>query len=158
MCVASVALLVLFIPGCVSSTQQPSADSSADCMAENTVVEEPPSEVAVWSSSAVVGSDGLYAVLPDPEWVTSSKGGANGESTYHLKLGWFRTEPGRLMVSARLLDDSREAVVHVPDGYGPEGFQPSGLEFSVPGCWEVRGALNATIVSLRVWVASGDQG
>jgi hypothetical protein len=27
----------------------------------------------------------------------------------------------------------------VPDGYGPTGFQATGLVFPTPGCWEVTG-------------------
>jgi hypothetical protein len=46
---------------------------------------------------------------------------------------------GKLRIAGERLD-ARAAPLRaaVPDGYGPTGFQPTGLTFPTTGCWEVR--------------------
>jgi hypothetical protein len=62
---------------------------------------------------------------------THSDGGA--------KLGWFRFVTGELTVTALRLDGPASFRADVASGYGSSGLQISGLRFSTPGCWEVRG-------------------
>jgi hypothetical protein len=57
-----------------------------------------------------------------------------------VKLGWWRGVQGRLTISGRRLDGTaRPVTADVPDGYGPTGFQASGIDFPTEGCWEVTG-------------------
>lgn len=76
--------------------------------------------------------------LPDGgSMATVGEGGS-----IHLKLGWWRGTAGRLRIAGRRLDaPALPLVAHVPSGYGRRGFQPSGLVFPTPGCWEVVGAV-----------------
>lgn len=59
-----------------------------------------------------------------------------------LKWAWFRLQPGRLAVEGRRLDgDAPPLRPWIPEGYGPSGFQVSGLTFPTPGCWQIAGRL-----------------
>jgi hypothetical protein len=64
------------------------------------------------------------------------------------KWGWWRSTPGRLVITGRRLDgDAPPLEAGVPSGYGQMGFQPSGIVFPTEGCWEVTGSVGA--VQLR---------
>ena len=62
------------------------------------------------------------------------------DGSIHAKLGWWRGLPGTLRITGRRLDAvAPPLAVHVPTGYGPKGFQPTGLVFPTVGCWRVVG-------------------
>jgi len=64
------------------------------------------------------------------------------------KFGWWRAVPGRLRITGRRLDGAAPPVrSDVPDGYGDLGFQASGVDFPMPGCWEVTGVVGTTSLS-----------
>jgi len=71
---------------------------------------------------------------------------ADGSIDY--KLGWWRATQGELRITGRRLDAPAPAVrAHVPSGYGPTGFQASGVSFPTEGCWQVTGQVGATTLT-----------
>jgi hypothetical protein len=69
------------------------------------------------------------------------------------KFGWWRAVPGELTITARRLDTAAPIVRgDVPQGYGNQGFQSSGVTFPTPGCWEVTGSLETTQLTFVVLV------
>ena len=75
-------------------------------------------------------------ILPDG----GSRATVEEDGSIHAKLGWWRGEPGRLRITGRRLDAAAPPLdAHVPAGYGPRGFQPTGLVFPTVGCWRVVG-------------------
>jgi hypothetical protein len=57
------------------------------------------------------------------------------------KLGWWRGVEGRLAIQGERVDAAAPPLrAHIPGGYGPAGFQPSGLTFPTRGCWKVVGS------------------
>jgi hypothetical protein len=102
----------------------------------------PPPEVsAVLGREAVAGSPGGAL------WVSGLPARGRLGFTAHaaqerVKLPWFRRRPGRLRIEGRRLDAPAPPLGwHVPEGYGPAGFQPGSVVFPTPGCWEVVGRL-----------------
>lgn len=76
-----------------------------------------------------------------------------------MKWPWWRAEPGALKIEGRRLDGSTGPLrAHVPSSYGNTGFQPTGLLFSSPGCWEVTGSVgdaSLTFVTRVVKIENG---
>lgn len=78
----------------------------------------------------------IAGTLPDG----GSMATINPDGSIHLKLGWWRGLSGKLAIRGRKLDASAPPLrANVPDGYGPRGFQPTGLTFPTVGCWHVVG-------------------
>ena len=56
------------------------------------------------------------------------------------KFPWWRGVTGALRIEGRRLDGGAPPLTaEIPDGYGPTGFQASGVTFPTEGCWEVTG-------------------
>jgi hypothetical protein len=57
------------------------------------------------------------------------------------KLGWWREEPGRLVITGRRLDGAGQlgSDAGTVDEYGPTGFVASAVTFSNQGCWHITG-------------------
>ena len=78
------------------------------------------------------------------------------------KVMWYRSVPGKLTVSGRRLDAPSERLAagalasHVPDGYGDQGLQVSGLYFPTGGCWEVTGEVGGQTLRFVVQIEPGD--
>ena len=78
-------------------------------------------------------------ILPDG----GSRATVEHDGSIHAKLGWWRGEPGKLRITGRRLDAAAPPLhAHVPAGYGPRGFQPTGLVFPSVGCWRVVGQVS----------------
>jgi hypothetical protein len=84
----------------------------------------------------------------------------NEDGSISAKLGWWRGVPGKLVISGRRLDIAALPLrADVPAGYGPLGFQPSGLTFPTVGCWQVVGKVGDASLAFVVRVTkvgSGD--
>jgi hypothetical protein len=77
----------------------------------------------------------------------------NRDGSITAKVGWWRGVRGKLRVSGQRLDSSASPLrADVPNGYGPSGFQVSGLTFPTTGCWRVVGALGSTRLAFVVKV------
>lgn len=84
-----------------------------------------------WSAGRIAAG-----ILPDG----GSMATVGDDGSIHVKLGWWRGVPGRLVITGRRLDaEAPRLRAEASSGYGPRGFQPSGLVFPTVGCWEVLG-------------------
>jgi hypothetical protein len=69
------------------------------------------------------------------------------------KVGWYRGEAGTVRITGQRLDRTAPRLrAHVPDGYGPLGFQPSGITFPTVGCWRVTGRVGSGSLTFVVKV------
>jgi hypothetical protein len=95
------------------------------------------------------GNDALWVRLP-PTGVVPA---ASDRQQLSTKFPWWRTHPGKLTVAAQRLDGPTGAFhADVPDGYGDLGFQPTGLDWTAPGCWRITGTVRDTSLTFIVWV------
>ena len=94
------------------------------------------------------GRGDLWVVLP----TATTRPDRRPDGLLDLKIAWFRLEPGSLSEYAVRLDAPGRAVAEVPSGYALTGFQPTGVLFPAPGCWEVRGRVHTTRVNVVVKV------
>jgi hypothetical protein len=75
------------------------------------------------------------------------------DGSIRTKVGWWRGVPGRLVVTGRRLDRPAPPLrSSVLNGYGPKGFQPSGLFFPTVGCWRVVGKVGRASLTFVVKV------
>jgi hypothetical protein len=69
-------------------------------------------------------------------WVVTSRTGT--AQVGGNKIPTVRLIEGQLTAEARRLDGpAPPAHVSIPAGYEPVGFQAFGVDFPVPGCWEL---------------------
>lgn len=105
---------------------------------------------ALWTSLWVWG-EGAVQVPDDHVNADGSLG--------PMKWPWYRYLPGKLTIEGRRLDAPAPPLLgEVNDGYGDQGFTPSGLTFPTYGCWEVTGYVGGgslTFVVLVVPLATG---
>lgn len=70
------------------------------------------------------------------------------------KFGWWREVPGTLTIEGHRLDARAPWLnASVPDGYGPTGFQATGITFPTPGCWEITGHVGSESLTFVVEIA-----
>jgi hypothetical protein len=76
-----------------------------------------------------------------------------------MKWPWWRSVRGPLTIEGRRLDGSAGPLqAHISKGYDEAGFQPTGVLFAGPGCWEVTGRVGdaaLTFVTLVVKTGKG---
>ncbi len=118
-----------------------------------TVTPPPPIEPTVLPVPWVrdwYGNDALWVRLPPTGVLPAEPGPTGGVGT---KFPWWRTLPGKLLVTAQRLDGPTGSfTADIPDGYGDLGFQVSGLGWSTPGCWRVTGTVRGHSLTFTVWV------
>jgi hypothetical protein len=91
-----------------------------------------------------LGDDGV--ILADSRFVES-------DGSIGWKFGWWRIVPGRLTISGRRLDAPGPPLrASVPDGYGSQGFQASGVSFPTEGCWEITGSVGGSELTFVTFV------
>jgi hypothetical protein len=99
------------------------------------------------------GNGALLVILPADGVLhpsDSSRGLAGG-----VKFPWWRVARGDLAVATQRLDGvTLPLSADVPSGYGEVGFQPSGLNFASPGCWQVTGAVGGRTLRFVVSVSA----
>jgi hypothetical protein len=101
--------------------------------------------VALWPRGVL-----RAGLLPDG----SSWAEIRPDGSINAKLGWWRGVEGKLVITGRRLDASAASLkADVPEGYGPSGFQATGVIFPTDGCWEITGKVGSadlTFVTLVV--------
>jgi hypothetical protein len=104
-----------------------------------------PAEIGdrMFGSDSAVGNDALWVGGLGPDGVIAADPGMiESDGSISWKLGWWRFTPGSLSITGIRLDETAPALrASVPEGYGQEGFQSSGLSFPTEGCWEVSGTV-----------------
>jgi hypothetical protein len=91
-----------------------------------------------------LGEDGV--ILADSRFVES-------DGSIGWKFGWWRIASGTLAITGRRLDaQGPPPRALVPDGYGPRGFQASGVYFPTEGCWEVTGTVAGSELTFVTFV------
>jgi hypothetical protein len=64
-----------------------------------------------------------------------------GDGSISIKWPWWRGVRGGLELTGRRLDKSAPPLrSRIAPGYGPTGFQATGIIFATAGCWEVTGS------------------
>ncbi len=91
-----------------------------------------------------LGDEGV--ILADSRFVES-------DGSIGWKFGWWRIVPGLLTITGRRLDaPAPPPRASVPSGYGPQGFQASGVSFPTEGCWEVTGSVGGSKLTFVIFV------
>lgn len=131
----SVCALVVLASACAPNAPPVTAQSSpaAGCPVTTPSGDRAPAEGS-WPVNHKVGQ--LWVWVPGQ--ALRLPPGPDG--SFSIKVGWWRGVSGQLQIDGRRLDGSAPPVrAEIPDGYGPIGFQSSGIIFPTAGCWEVTG-------------------
>lgn len=104
----------------------------------------------VRQDSGWYGNSALWVSLPPDGVLPALSNGADG--LLETKFPWWRISPGELEIQSNRPADDQTLSGSAPDGYGPDGFNPSFLVFSDEGCWEVMGTVAGETLSFTVWV------
>jgi hypothetical protein len=100
--------------------------------------------VALWPKGRLVAGR-----LPDG----SSYAEIAADGSIGAKLGWWRGVEGQLLIEGERLDAPAPPLrADISNGYGPTGFQPTGLSFPTQGCWKVRGSVGRARLTFVVLV------
>jgi hypothetical protein len=148
-------------PSTVAASGTPAATASALSLgdAENCPVTKPtkaPGDIAddFFGSSAAFGNNNLWVgglgedgvILADSRFVET-------DGSIGWKFGWWRIVSGTLAIRGRRLDaQGPPPRASVPDGYGRQGFQASGVFFPTEGCWEITGTAGGSELTFVTFV------
>jgi hypothetical protein len=103
--------------------------------------------VALWPAGNLVAG-----TLPDG----GSYADIQPDGSIVAKLGWWRGAEGALEISAERTDaDAPPLRADIPGGYGPTGFQATGVTFASAGCWDVTGRVGDEQLTFTVLVTRG---
>jgi hypothetical protein len=141
-----ISLLILALAGC-SPAAAPAATAPAAAAASPTSPpacpvtapngDTPPNENA---SALYLGNGKLWTALWPDGKVLIPRENTKFDGSMEMKRPWWRGVKGALEITGHRLDDASQILdAYIPDGYGEDGFQATGLIFSGPGCWEVTG-------------------
>ena len=73
-----------------------------------------------------------------------------------MKFGWYRLTSGFLTIAGRRLDaPAPPASGEQTSGYGPTGFNASGVIFPTEGCWQVTGRVGRATLTFVTFVIKG---
>ncbi len=107
----------------------------------------------VWYVKHWYGNSALWVMLPDNGVLPAGTSSGGGLST---KFPWWRIQSGGLQITAVRLDGGTNgfsATAGTVDQYGDQGFDPSQLTWSSPGCWRVTGTVGgggSLTITMRV--------
>jgi hypothetical protein len=89
------------------------------------------------------GNDALWIGVPAGGLLPAGRPyGTPWPNEWGTKFPWWRIVPGQLTIKARRLDGPSAGFhAEIPSGYGMTGFNPSGLIWPSPGCWQVTGTV-----------------
>jgi hypothetical protein len=93
----------------------------------------------------------------DPDGTITFKPGDAGcvepDGTMGMKFPWWRGVRGALRIEGQRLDGEAPPLrASIPRGYGPTGFQATGLLFPTAGCWEVTGRVAEERLTFVIFV------
>ena len=101
-----------------------------------------------------IANEALVTTVPPEGRVEIVPENATEEGLWD-KWGWYRLLDGQLQITGHRLDaEDAPLDAHVPEGYGPNGFQSSGLLFPQAGCWQVEGRLGEHVLTFVVDVVA----
>lgn len=169
--VAAIGALLLVMTSILAVDGGVRADTAASPVASPMVTDcpitqpngnQPPASANVFSrGNGDYGNDVLWTSLwiwgKERVYVPDSHVNPDG-SLGPMKWSWYRYVPGDLIIEGRRLDAPAPPLVgEGTDGYGDQGFNPSGLLFPTTGCWEITGRVgegSLTFVVLVVLLSS----
>lgn len=113
---------------------------------------------ALFGSGSAYGNDALWVGgLGDDGVILVDHSFVNPDGSIGWKFGWYRFVSGELSIAGRRLDaDAPPLRPSVSSGYGPSGFQASGIDFSTEGCWEVTGSVGSARLTFVTFVVRSD--
>jgi hypothetical protein len=80
----------------------------------------------------------------------------NPDGSIAAKLGWWRGAEGPLQITGHRTDATAPPLrAHIPNGYGPTGFQATLLTFASTGCWHVSASVADQRLTFTVLVSRG---
>jgi hypothetical protein len=88
------------------------------------------------------GNGALFTALWPNGTILATPEHVRPDGAVEMKFPWWRGNGvrGALKISGVRLDGQAPALkAHIPLGYGPTGFQATGLIFATEGCWQVTG-------------------
>jgi hypothetical protein len=105
-----------------------------------------------WGSA--YGNSGLWVGGLGPGGITVGyKYLLQPDGAISWKYGWWRITPGTLTIAGHRLDaPAPPLAADVPQGYGPVGFQASGVVFPTEGCWQITGKTGNTSLTFVIFV------
>jgi hypothetical protein len=136
-------------------TADASISNVASCPVTHPIGAAPSGQERPFASSALAfGNAQLWvAPLQDDGVIRADSRSIESDGSISTKFGWWRIKPGTLTISGRRLDAPAPPLrADVPDGYGTEGFQASGVFFPTEGCWEVTGAVGDSALTFVTFV------
>ena len=113
-----------------------------------------PGGPALFGSSNAYGNAQLWVGALGPDGVIEAPADmVNKDGSIGWKFGWWRVASGELTISGRRVDGpAPPARGDVPSGYGPSGFQASGVTFPTEGCWEITGHVGSATLTFVIFV------
>lgn len=105
------------------------------------------------SASAFGNNDLWVGGLGEDGVILADSGLVASDGSIGWKFGWWRIRSGTLAITGRRLDaQGPPPRASVPDGYGSQGFQASGVDFPTEGCWELTGAVDGSELTFVTFV------
>jgi hypothetical protein len=114
---------------------------------------------SLFGSGSAYGNSSLWVGgLGDGGVIAAAGDSINADGSVGWKFGWWRIVSGDLTITGQRLDaEAAPLASDVPSGYGPTGFQASGVTFPTEGCWQITGHVGTaslTFVTFVIKVAS----
>jgi len=111
-----------------------------------------PADFFGWDSSYGNGKLWVGGLWPGGVLAVDSKF-VDERGAVNMKFGWWRKTSGKLRITGRRIDAAAPpARGEAPDGYGPSGFQASGVIFPTEGCWEITGDIGTASLTFTTFV------
>lgn len=108
-----------------------------------------PPDVAAWAHGVpVIGGGALWTIRSAVDVAATAY-----RAGWHLKFPWYTRPNGLPKIEGRRLDGSGTFSYDVNTAYDSTGpFVTSTLDFSDPGCWEVTGRFDNSMLQFRLRV------
>jgi hypothetical protein len=112
--------------------------------------------LAGWDSAHGNGSLWVGGLWPNGV-VIMTRDDVGPDGQLGMKFGWYRLTSGYLTITGRRLDAPAPPAsgLTFPGGYGPTGFNASGVTFPTEGCWQVTGRVGRVALTFVTFVIKG---